>query len=154
MRLLQKLYTPVLACCLNHVKLVMTVALAILVGAGFLYTQVGKTFMPTMDEGDLIVQLEKLPSINLEESLKIDMAFQRELLERVSEVTSVIARTGSDELGLDPMGLNETDSFLVLNSTLSYFRLPPEASSQGVLSSSVSFMNDAGNTIWRWLRSW
>ena len=40
------------------------------------------------------------------------------------------------------------------NSTLSYFRLPPEASSQGVLSSSVSFMNDAGNTIWRWLRSW
>ena len=41
-----------------------------------------------------------------------------------------------------------------LNSTLSYFRLPPEASSQGVLSSSVSFMNDAGNTIWRWLRSW
>ena len=40
------------------------------------------------------------------------------------------------------------------NSTLSYFRLPPEASSQGVLSSSVSFMNDAGNTIWRWIRSW
>ena len=43
---------------------------------------------------------------------------------------------------------------LGINSTLSYFRLPPEASSQGVLSSSVSFMNDAGNTIWRWLRSW
>ena len=41
-----------------------------------------------------------------------------------------------------------------ITSTLSYFRLPPEASSQGVLSSSVSFMNDAGNTIWRWLRSW
>ena len=41
-----------------------------------------------------------------------------------------------------------------VTSTLSYFRLPPEASSQGVLSSSVSFMNDAGNTIWRWLRSW
>ncbi|WP_457676338.1 efflux RND transporter permease subunit, partial [Thiolapillus sp.] len=113
-RLLQKIYTPVLAWCLNHVKAVVSVALAILVGAGFLYTQVGKTFMPTMDEGDLIVQLEKLPSINLEQSLKIDMAVQRALIERVPEVTSVIARTGSDELGLDPMGLNETDSFLVL----------------------------------------
>ncbi len=109
-RLLQKVYTPVLAWCLNHVKIVVAVAL----GAGFLYTQVGKTFMPTMDEGDLIVQLEKLPSINLEQSLKIDMAVQRELIKRVPEVTSVIARTGSDELGLDPMGLNETDSFLVL----------------------------------------
>ncbi len=113
-RLLHRIYTPVLAWCLNHVKLVVTVALALLVAAGFLYTQVGKTFMPTMDEGDLIVQLEKLPSINLEESIRIDQTFQRELIERVPEVTSVIARTGSDELGLDPMGLNETDSFLVL----------------------------------------
>ncbi len=113
-RLLHKIYTPVLGWCLNHVKTVVGVALLLLAGAGYLYTQVGKTFMPTMDEGDLIVQLEKLPSINLDRSIQIDMAFQRALLERVPEVTSVIARTGSDELGLDPMGLNETDSFLVL----------------------------------------
>ncbi len=113
-RMLQRLYAPILEWCLRHVRLVVTVALLLLAGAAYLYTQVGKTFMPTMDEGDLIVQLEKLPSINLEQSLKIDMAFQRELLQRVPEVTSVIARTGSDELGLDPMGLNETDSFLVL----------------------------------------
>ncbi len=113
-RWLQKLYAPALNWCLNHVKPVMITALALLAVAGFLYTQVGKTFMPTMDEGDLIVQLEKLPSINLEESLEIDLAFQRALLQRVPEVTAVIARTGSDELGLDPMGLNETDSFLVL----------------------------------------
>jgi hypothetical protein len=36
---------------------------------------------------------------------------QRAMLAKVPEVTEVIARTGSDELGLDPMGLNETDSF-------------------------------------------
>ncbi len=113
-RILQRIYMPALQWGLQHVKLVVAVALVLLVGAGFLYTQVGKTFMPTMDEGDLIVQLEKLPSINLEQSLQIDMAFQRELIKRVPEVISVIARTGSDELGLDPMGLNETDSFLVL----------------------------------------
>jgi len=113
-RILQRVYMPMLQWSLQHVKLVVTVALMLLVGAGFLYTQVGKTFMPTMDEGDLIVQLEKLPSINLEQSLQIDMAFQRELIKRVPEVISVIARTGSDELGLDPMSLNETDSFLVL----------------------------------------
>jgi cobalt-zinc-cadmium resistance protein CzcA len=75
---------------------------------------VGKSFMPTMDEGDLIVQLEKLPSINLEQSLDIDLRVQKALLARVPEVIGVVARSGSDELGLDPMGLNETDSFLVL----------------------------------------
>ncbi len=67
-----------------------------------------------MDEGDLIVQLEKLPSINLAESLAIDQRVQRAILDEVPEVKSIIARTGSDELGLDPMGLNQTDSFLVL----------------------------------------
>ncbi len=113
-RMLQTLYISVLRWCLNHAVVVGVAAVVLLVGAGLLYTQVGKTFMPTMDEGDLIVQLEKLPSINLEQSLAIDTRFQQALMERVPEVVDIIARTGSDELGLDPMGLNETDSFLVL----------------------------------------
>jgi cobalt-zinc-cadmium resistance protein CzcA len=70
--------------------------------------------MPTLDEGDIIMQLEKLPSINLTQSIHIDQEIQKEVLSRVPEVKSIVARTGSDELGLDPMGLNETDSFLVL----------------------------------------
>ena len=92
----------------------MLAALALLAATGVIYTQIGKSFMPTMDEGDLIVQLEKLPSINLEESINIDMRVQRAILQRVPEVTGIVARAGSDELGLDPMGLNETDSFLIL----------------------------------------
>lgn len=42
------------------------------------------------------------------------MALQRRIPQAVPEVKNVIARVGSDELGLDPMGLNETDTFLVL----------------------------------------
>ena len=113
-RILAKIYMPVLRWSLKFSPIVVIIAIALLVGAGFLYTQVGKTFMPTLDEGDIIVQLEKLPSINLEQSLAIDLQFQKTLLKRVPEVKGVVARTGSDELGLDPMGLNETDSFLVL----------------------------------------
>ena len=75
---------------------------------------VGKSFMPVLDEGDIIMQVEKLPSINLEESVKQDLAMQRRILDKVPEVTRIVARLGSDELGLDPMGPNETDSFLLL----------------------------------------
>ena len=114
MRFLQRLYQPALSWALGHTRSVTAVALLLLLLAGLVYTQLGKSFMPTMDEGDLIVQLEKLPSISLQESIDIDMRVQRSILERVPEVTGVIARAGSDELGLDPMGLNETDSFLVL----------------------------------------
>jgi len=113
-RQLHRIYEPSLRWALVHRGIVFGVAGALLVLAGVLYTQVGKTFMPTMDEGDLIVQLEKLPSITLERSLDLDTKVQRAILARVPEVTGVVARTGSDELGLDPMGLNETDSFLVL----------------------------------------
>jgi cobalt-zinc-cadmium resistance protein CzcA len=113
-RKLLNLYIPVLEWSLLHTRLVFSVAIIMMLVAAALYTQVGKTFMPSMDEGDLIVQLEKLPTITLQESLAIDTRFQKALMERVPEVKGVIARTGSDELGLDPMGLNQTDGFLVL----------------------------------------
>jgi len=107
-------YLPLLRWSLNHGRAVVITAIILLIAAGGLYTQVGKAFMPSMDEGDLIVQLEKLPSINLEKSIELDQRVQREIMRQVPEVTGIVARTGSDELGLDPMGLNQTDSFLVL----------------------------------------
>jgi len=78
------------------------------------YTQIGKTFMPEMDEGDIIVGIEKLPSVSLEQTAALDLKIQQAIMEQVPEVKSIVARAGSDELGLDPMGLNQTDSFLVL----------------------------------------
>ena len=113
-RQLNRAYLPSLRWALRRSGTVLAIAGVLLVGTAALYTQVGKTFMPTMDEGDLIVQLEKLPSINLAESIELDQRVQRAIMAAVPEVTGVVARTGADELGLDPMGLNQTDSFLVL----------------------------------------
>ena len=94
---------------------------AVAVGAAFAiliavvaYVGLGKTFMPTMDEGAVLVQTEKLPSINLEESIAGDLRLGAELKAGIPEVQHTIARVGSDELGFDPMGLNQTDMFLVL----------------------------------------
>ena len=110
---LERAYAPLLDAALAHRAVVVSVALGLLVAAGIAFAFVGKTFMPTMDEGDLIVQLEKLPSISLDASLEMDLRVQRALLE-LPEINGIVARVGSDELGLDPMGLNETDSFLRL----------------------------------------
>jgi len=77
----------------------------------------GKTFMPVLDEGDLIVQLEKSPSISLQASVELDRQVGAALLAGVPEIRQIVTRTGSDELGLDPMGLNETDVFMELAPT-------------------------------------
>ena len=113
-RKLEAGYAPLLDAALRHSRLVVIASLMALAGAVALFPFIGKSFMPSLDEGDIIMQVEKLPSIHLEQSTATDLALQRRILERVPEVRSIVARVGSDELGLDPMGLNETDSFLVL----------------------------------------
>jgi heavy metal efflux system protein len=115
-RQLARLYAPALQFALKHEKLLYAGALALLVGAGVVYTQVGKTFMPAMDEGDIIVGIEKLPSVSLEETAALDLKIHQALMSQIPEITGVVARAGSDEIGLDPMGLNQTDTFLVLKA--------------------------------------
>ncbi|CAN1513402.1 COG3696 Putative silver efflux pump [Methylophilaceae bacterium] len=108
------LYEPILHWALANAKMIVMGALVALALTGVLYTQIGKTFMPTMDEGDLIIGVEKIPSVNLQQSMATDLSVQRAILKQVPEVTGVYSRVGSDELGLDPMGLNQTDNFLIL----------------------------------------
>jgi cobalt-zinc-cadmium resistance protein CzcA len=119
-RQLDHLYERVLHWSLRRQSVILTAASIALLLAVATFPFIGKSFMPTLDEGDIIMQLEKLPSINLKKSGEIDMALQRRILQAVPEVQSIIARVGSDELGLDPMGLNETDTFLVLKPQASW----------------------------------
>lgn len=85
----------------------IAVAIGILVDS-----RTGREFLPRLEEGTIVLQFEKIPSIPLQESLEIDDRIAADLME-FPEITGVVSRVGSDELRLDPMGLNETDCFLV-----------------------------------------
>lgn len=113
-RQLLTLYQPILAWCLSHTKQVFVSAGVLMILTVLVFGQIGSTFMPTLDEGDIIVQLEKLPSITLNDSVHLDGQVQKNLLEHVPEIATVVSRVGTDELGLDPMSLNDTDTFLIL----------------------------------------
>ena len=113
-RYLEARYTRLLAWALLRPRAIGVVAAAALLLSVGVFMLVGKSFMPTLDEGDIIMQIEKLPSVNLAESARLDLAIERRILAQVPDVERIVARLGSDELGLDPMGLNETDAFLVL----------------------------------------
>jgi len=111
---IQRYYQTSLQKTLRHPYMVAGACTFLLLLSVAVFMQLGKTFMPTLDEGDIIVQLEKSPTISLEASLDLDSQIERAILQRVPEVLQIIARTGSDELGLDPMSLNETDVFMQL----------------------------------------
>lgn len=114
MRQLAPRYHRLLTGAFLRKKLVYALAGVGLVIAGLAYGAVGKTFMPTMDEGSVVIQITKLPTVGLDRSLDLTSRVERELIGKVPEVTGVISRTGTDEIGLDPMGLNETDLFVTL----------------------------------------
>jgi cobalt-zinc-cadmium resistance protein CzcA len=114
---LQGIYQGSLVKALHRPRgLLITLLLILLISAG-LFTQLEKAFMPVLDEGDIIVQLEKSPNISLQSSIELDQQVERALLDNIPEIAQIVARTGSDEMGLDPMGLNETDIFMELKPT-------------------------------------
>jgi cobalt-zinc-cadmium resistance protein CzcA len=120
---LQIAYQAFLEGAIKRQTLIASISALSLVLAAVAYPNIGKIFIPTLDEGDIIVQLEKLPSISLNASLALDTKVQQSLLAEVPEITGIIARAGSDDIGLDPMGLNDTDSFLTLKPAAQW-RIP------------------------------
>jgi len=113
-RHLNRWYARSLATAMQHKRPVLIMAVILLALTVVVYPLIGKTFMPTMDEGDVIIGTEKLPSIALSQSVATDSHLQQTLLQQVPEIQGVYSRAGSDELGLDPMGINQSDNFLVL----------------------------------------
>mgnify|MGYP005844924081 CR=1 FL=1 len=109
--LLMKIYRPLLGGFLKFRGIAATAAIALLLFSLWVGSRTGREFLPQLEEGTTILQFEKIPSIPLQESLEIDDRIATELME-LPEITGVVARIGSDELRLDPMGLNETDCFL------------------------------------------
>ena len=112
MRVLKFLYLPVMEAALRFRKTAVILALIALIATATLFPHIGKEFMPIMDEGSTVILLEKDPSITLEKSLEKDAPIQKAMME-LPEVIGVTSRTGADELRMDPMGLNQTDNFLV-----------------------------------------
>lgn len=123
MRLSAWLYKGALGTSLAHPIPVYFVCVGAISLALFSYESIGKTFMPEMDEGSVVMQTIKLPSINLKRGIETDLIIQRALMKAVPEIEHIISRVGSDEIGLDPMGPNETDVFIVLRPK-SQWRVP------------------------------
>jgi cobalt-zinc-cadmium resistance protein CzcA len=107
-------YEPLLELSLRRPLVVAGLAVLGLIIAGLAYSRIGQTFMPVMNEGTPVITVRKHPTISVAVAAETDKLIQREIMEKVPEVKGMMARAGADELGIDPVGLNETDNFLTL----------------------------------------
>ncbi|MGL2766699.1 efflux RND transporter permease subunit [Helicobacter pylori] len=111
-RFLNRIYAPLLEFFVHNPKKVILGAFVFLIASLSLFPFVGKNFMPTLDEGDVVLSVETTPSISLDQSRDLMLNIESAIKKHVKEVKSIVARTGSDELGLDLGGLNQTDTFI------------------------------------------
>ncbi|MGN8418635.1 efflux RND transporter permease subunit [Helicobacter pylori] len=111
-RFLNKIYAPLLEFFVHNPKKVILGAFVFLIASLSLFPFVGKNFMPALDEGDVVLSVETTPSISLDQSKDLMLNIESTIKKHVKEVKSIVARTGSDELGLDLGGLNQTDTFI------------------------------------------
>lgn len=106
-------YRQLLKGAIRRTRLVVIAAVGLLAGGAALLPYIGREFVPSMDEGSIVVNMMRLPSIGLTESLKITGEVEELLLE-IPDVRSVVSRTGANELGTDPMGMELSDMYVLL----------------------------------------
>lgn len=111
-RFLNRIYAPLLEFFVHNPKKVILGAFVFLIASLSLFPFVGKNFMPALDEGDVVLSVETTPSISLDQSKDLMLNIESTIKKHIKEVKSIVARTGSDELGLDLGGLNQTDTFI------------------------------------------
>ena len=110
---LEAKYEPAIIWALQHKKLVISSALSLLVGVGILFTQMGGEFVPTLDEGDFVIQPVLKTGTSLSNTVIATTRIEN-ILKRFPEVDQVVSRIGAAEVPTDPMSMEESDVIIKL----------------------------------------
>jgi len=113
LRLIRKVYPPLLRAAMKQRALTVALAVAALVGSLLLVPRLGSEFLPELDEGSLLIRATMLPSVSLTQSVKIATQLERLVLS-FPEVESVVSKIGRAEVGGDPEDVNNDEIHIML----------------------------------------
>ncbi|HZW63098.1 MAG TPA: CusA/CzcA family heavy metal efflux RND transporter [Flavobacteriaceae bacterium] len=116
-QLLQRLtswYTPVISWALGNKKRVVGLAALLLAISIGLFSRMGGEFIPTLDEGDFVIQPVLKTGTSLSKTIEITTKIETILLDQFPEVEQVVTRIGAAEVPTDPMSMEESDVIIKL----------------------------------------
>ena len=116
-RVLKRLYAPVLRFTMHHKTFVIGSALLLLVSVfGLVAPNLGSEFVPRLSEGAITINVVRLAGTTLEESIRYNTKMEQVILEKFpNEIAQVWSRMGTAEVATDPMGTELTDLFITLH---------------------------------------
>jgi len=113
-RMAKRAYLPVLPIVMRRKRTTFAAALALFFGSLLVIPFLGAEFIPRLDEGAIALQIWRLPSISLEQSNELSTIAETVLKEQFPEVRTMVSRTGRAEIATDPMGVEISDAYLIL----------------------------------------
>lgn len=111
---LKAAYRSLLNTALKRGKLTVATALGLLLLSFALFPFLGKSFIPTLKEGALTPQINRVASISLSEAIEMEMEAMK-AVSKVPGVKSVVSKLGRGESPADPAGQNESDPIVILD---------------------------------------
>jgi cobalt-zinc-cadmium resistance protein CzcA len=113
LRATRRLYEPALRAALRAPAITMTAAAVLVVLTVFAALRLGTEFIPSLDEGDVLVQPMRTPGTSLTQSLAMQIQLEKRL-QQVPEVASVFSKIGTAEIASDPMPPSIADTYVML----------------------------------------
>ena len=108
------LYEPTIKWALNHKNTVIISSVALLIATAVLFSRMGGEFIPTLDEGDFVIQPVLKTGTSLTKTTEITTQIEQILLDNFPEVDQVVSRIGAAEVPTDPMSMEESDVIIKL----------------------------------------
>jgi cobalt-zinc-cadmium resistance protein CzcA len=112
-RVLRRIYTPVLRWSLSHRKIMVAIGAGFLIVIGALVPRLGTEFLPHLEEGNLWIRVTMPPTISLEAGMPVANRL-REILLTHPEVITVVSQHGRPDDGSDAAGFNNLELFASL----------------------------------------
>lgn len=106
-------YTPIIRWSLRHRAVVIGLALVLLLVTGFIFSRMGGEFVPTLDEGDFVIQPVLKTGTSLGKTIELTTRMEQ-ILKTFPEVRQVVTRIGAAEVPTDPMSMEESDVIITL----------------------------------------
>lgn len=110
---IQRVFEPAIIWALRKKKWVLSGAGLLLLLTVFLFSRMGGEFVPTLDEGDMVIQPVLKTGTSLSKTIEATTQIEK-ILKTFPEVVQVVTRIGAAEVPTDPMSMEESDVIIKL----------------------------------------
>ena len=110
---MKKIYRPALVWAMEQPLKVMAIGIGSFALAALIYSSLGQEFIPTLDEKNIAMQANRIPSASLGQSQAMQIEIEN-VVRAFPQVAYVFSKTGTAEVATDPMPPNLTDTFIML----------------------------------------